>query len=208
MSFLHLEHSHLTKSFRFQVVSAKIKLNKHSCGLLHAQFPTGTHAEHIILCSGESHTQRTPSQELQSPGLGRHQDPAAAPGLGPLVRLQAILAHELADWLGARSATKRARRLVRHPLRALCGSVRSHSSSAPIRRTLTSASTCSIAATHAGDSYALIAHCRPPFFFCQWVLQVTRTSEAHTHRGRLHHSHRASYFLVSYVYSKVKTIAK
>jgi hypothetical protein len=114
-------------------------------------------------------TQRDPSQELQSPGLGRHQDPAAAPGLGPLVRLQAILAHELADWLGARSATKRARRLVRHPLRALCGSVRSHSSSTPIRRTRTSASTGSIAATHAGYCYALTAHCRPPFFFCQWV---------------------------------------
>jgi hypothetical protein len=30
----------------------------------------------------------------------------------------------------------------------------------------------------------------------------SRTSEAHSSRGRLHHSHRESYFQVSYVYSK------
>ena len=110
------------------------------------------------LCSRESHSQRllftrTPSQELQSPRQRRRKTPKTRqlPQVvgWPLVRSLFSLRDELADWLGAHSPL---------PPR----------SSAPIRKTRSSAGTCSIAETHAG--YALGTACG--------FLQVTRTSEA------------------------------
>jgi hypothetical protein len=155
-------------------------------------------------CREESHCStrfsRTPSKEVQSPRKRIHQNPASRPRCSTACA-SAQHSGAPARWLARRAINNRARTPIGSaPTQSATWVSAQPQLSAPMRKTRTSASTCSIAAD--SRQRRLRIHCSSSdavLLCCQWILQVARTSEAQT-RGRLHRSHRASFFHVPYVF--------